>query len=219
MTATQPRSEQQIENLRILVVDDRPLMRAGLASVLDDDPLIAEVLQAGSLESAYAVLASCEVDVIVVSPDRQDPVETNRRFCALASRAGRARVVCLYRDEALAPPTCGRFTMLPETAPAGRFLTIVDQSRPAPDSAVCADGDCGCQHTHLAPVTRLTAQESLVLAGLTDGLSNREIAVQLGLAEKTVKNYMTRIFTKLGVTSRTAAIAALRDGVDGALHH
>lgn len=219
MTATQPRSENRIENLRVLVVDDRPLMRAGLASILETNALTDEVLQAGSLESAYAVLASREVDVIIVSPDQRDPVETNRRFCALAKRSGRARVICLCRDEAVAPPACGRFTTLPETSPPGRFLTIVDQSRPTSDTVSCADGDCGCQHTHLTSVARLTAQESLVLAGLTDGLSNREIAEQLGLAEKTVKNYMTRIFTKLGVTSRTAAIAALRDEVEGALHH
>lgn len=219
MTATQPRSEDQIATLRILVVDDRPLMQAGLSSILESDPLIGEVLQAGSLESAYAVLASREVDVIIVSPDHQDPVETNRRFCALAKRSGRARVICLSRDDAVSPPACGRFTTLPETAPPRRFLTIVDQSRPGPAATACSDGDCGCRHTHLAPLTALTAQESLVLAGLTDGLSNREIAAHLGLAEKTVKNYMTRIFAKLGVNSRTAAIAALRDEVAGALHH
>lgn len=204
-------------DLRVLIVDDRPLMRAGLASVLAADPLISDVLEAGSIEAAYAVIDSRELDVIIVSPDVEDPVEANRRFCAIASRSGTARVVCLSRDANAAPPACGRFSVVPETAAPQRFLSVIEHGERSEKG--CAAQECACRHTHLAPQADLTAQESLVLAGLTDGLSNREIGAQLGLAEKTVKNYVTRIFSKLGVASRTAAIAALRDGVSGSLHH
>ncbi|WP_194291580.1 response regulator transcription factor [Cumulibacter manganitolerans] len=204
-------------DLRVLLVDDRPLMRAGVAGALAGDPLIGQVLEAGSMESAQTILQTRTVDVVIVSPDASDPVEGNHRFCALALAAGDARVVSLSRDEQALPPACGRFAVVPETVAAARLLRVVDQ--PATEAPPCAGASCGCRHTHIAPPTDLTAQEARVLAGLTDGLSNRQIAGQLGLAEKTVKNYVTRIYAKLGVTSRTAAIAALRDGVDGALHH
>ena len=56
--------------------------------------------------------------------------------------------------------------------------------------------------TRLADLDALSAREREVLAFVTDGLSNSSIAMQLGLSEHTIKNYLFRVFEKLGVTSR-----------------
>ncbi|GAB3295854.1 response regulator transcription factor [Epidermidibacterium keratini] len=189
------------------------MVRLGLGAVLHDDPHISTVHEAGSLPAAIALLETCDIDVVIASNDVTDPVTANDRFCALAAHAGTARIVCLGRLGGFTPPKCGRIVMIPESALTSRIRDVVDDPDGELQAQAFACGrtaDCPTRHTHQNEAPELTGQEARVFALLLDGESNKAIARRLGLSEKTVKNYVTRIFLKVGVTSRAAAIATMR---------
>jgi len=73
-----------------------------------------------------------------------------------------------------------------------------------------AEADGGEQHLSPQEVQRLSAREMEVMSLIADGQTNGQIAARLFLAEKTVKNHVRRIYSKLGVGSRPAAIAYWR---------
>jgi DNA-binding NarL/FixJ family response regulator len=84
------------------------------------------------------------------------------------------------------------------------------------DGANSANGPGGEEPHRLSPpeVHRLSAREVEVMSLIADGQTNGEIAARLFLAEKTVKNHVRRIYSKLGVGSRSAAIAYWRGAVE-----
>lgn len=201
-------------NLRVLLVDERPVVRLGLSTVLHDDPHIETVYEAGSLPAAIALLQTRDVDVVIASNEDADPVAANDRFCALAGSAGTARIVCLSRLGGFTPPKCGRIVMIPESSVTSRIRDVVDDPDGELQAQAFACGrtpDCPTRHTHQSAGPQLTGQEARVFALLLDGEPNKAIARRLGLSEKTVKNYVTRILLKVGVTSRAAAIATMRE--------
>jgi DNA-binding NarL/FixJ family response regulator len=86
------------------------------------------------------------------------------------------------------------------------WLRIVDEIR-----AFLAEPAEGTRGNEALPLNDLTARERAVLEGIAAGLDNAEIAVALGLSEKTVRNHITRIFDKIDVTHRYQAIVRARD--------
>ena len=92
--------------------------------------------------------------------------------------------------------------------PAGRRRASRCSTRPSPRGSWN-----GCGPAHLSPTTlkRLTDQERRILALIAEGLTNRQIGEQMFLAEKTVKNYVSSLLSKLGMERRTqAAVFAVR---------
>jgi DNA-binding NarL/FixJ family response regulator len=208
--------------IKVVLVDDQPLFRDGLRAVLSQDSGVEVVAEASDGEAGLKVCAALRPDVVLMDLQmpRMNGVEATRRLrvqqpdCKVvvlttfdedewvfdALRAG--AVGYLLKDatgarlrEAVAAAARGESFLQPSVA--SKVLNEWSRLRSAPV---------------LTP-SPFTEREAEVLKLLVRGSSNKEIAAALFIAEGTVKNHVTAIFTKLEVTDRTqAAVRALERG-------
>jgi DNA-binding NarL/FixJ family response regulator len=211
------------EPIRVLVVDDHPVVRQGLRTFLDVQDDLTVVGEAADGASAVTAADELHPDVILLDlrMPGTDGVAALRGLHA-AGNPARVLVVTSFTEPAAVLPAV-------RAGAAGYVYKDVDPPALAaairavhaghvllhPDVArLLAAGD-GARHAgDEARPDRLTPRERDVLAGIARGRANREIARDLGLAEKTVKTHVSAILTKLGVQDRTqAALYAVRSGL------
>ncbi len=205
--------------LRVMVVDDYQLVRDGLRSVIERQPDLVVVGEAGTVGAAVRVADSCAPDVVVmdVRLGSGSGIEATRE---IRSRRPRSRVLMLTSfadDEALyASVMAGASGFVLKQIKLDSLLEAIrDVAAGAElitEEEVHAVFGRIAGGKHAYPDTRLgslTPQEDRVLGLIAAGLTNREIALQLGLAEKTVKNYISNILSKLEVKRRAEAAAYL----------
>ena len=212
------------ESIRVLLVDDQKLMREGLRVLLELEPDLDVVAEAGDGQAAVEAYAAHQPDVVLmdIRMPGMDGVEATWR---LRERWPQARVIILttfdddeYVFEGLRAGALGyllkdvsgqELAEAVRTVAAGGALI-----EPSVARKVLAE------FARLAPPARpleealpepLSGREREVLQLLGQGLSNREIATRLSLAEGTVKNYVTGILQKLGVRDRTQAAVRARE--------
>lgn len=203
--------------IRLLLVDDHEMVRAGLRSFLDLQEDMQVVGEAGSGEQALALVPALEPDVVVldlVLPGMTG-VETARR---LREHHPQVKVVALTSF-------AGQDLVLPavRAGVAGYLLKDVGPAELAESLRAAYHGGAPLHPqvaaTVMASMTAreedpLTPREREVLRLVARGLSNRLIARELALAEKTVKAHVSAILAKLGVADRTqAALYAVRSGL------
>ena len=201
--------------IRILICDDHELVRRGLRTVLSDVPGYEVVGEAGDADEAMRETARLDPDVVVM--DVRLPGRSGIEACRdIRSAHPRTRVLMLTSfadDDAL-------FSSIMAGA-SGYVLKHVHGSdlvgairevaagRSLLDPQVTARvlgrlrGEGGGE----AGLDDLTAQERKILDLVAEGLTNRQIADQVFLAEKTVKNYVSNILMKLGLSRRAEAAA------------
>lgn len=199
--------------IRILLVDDHMLVRAGLRSVLelqDDFEVIAE---AASVDAAVDRARVGDVHVVLMDlqfGDRLDGIEGTRRIRDLPD-APQVLVLTTYDidSDVLATVSAGAVGYLLKDANAEDLAAGVRAA--AAGEAVLAPSIAQrlVQRT-LQPQGTLSPREIEVLDLVAQGLSNDAIGRQLFLSQATVKSHLVHVFTKLGVDSRTAAVAAAR---------
>jgi two-component system, NarL family, nitrate/nitrite response regulator NarL len=210
---------------RVLIVDDHPVVRRGLRAMLEDEEWVESVAEAATVDEAVRAAVSTKAQVVAMDinlPDG-DGIEATRRIVSLCPGV-RVLIVTLYDDKdrvARALRAGARGYVLKDTEPD----TIVDALRTVADGGVVLGPKVGpevlttLQGTPAQlppPFDKLTAQERKILAGLVRGATNAEIGRGLGLNEKTVRNYLTGVFEKLGVDSRVQAALRARDaGIEG----
>ena len=212
------------ESIRVLLVDDQKLMREGLRVLLELEPDLDVVAEAGDGQAALEAYAAHQPDVVLmdIRMPGMDGVEATWR---LRERWPQARVIILttfdddeYVFEGLRAGALGyllkdvsgqELAEAVRTVAAGGALI-----EPSVARKVLAE------FARLAPPARpleealpepLSGREREVLRLLGQGSSNREIAARLSLAEGTVKNYVTGILQKLGVRDRTQAAVRARE--------
>ena len=216
--------ETDIEpDVRVFLVDDHEVVRRGVAEVLEDDPGITVAGEAGTVAEALARVPAVRPDVVVI--DMRLPDGDGAELCrGLRYRMPGLRCLVLTsfsEQEALQAAVragAAGFLLKQVRGPAlvsavrtvaagGTLFDQVPNGPPRPRGPVAAGGD---------RLGLLTDQERTVLRLIGEGLTNRQIGVRMGLAEKTVKNYTSHLLAKLGLERRTqAAILAteLRDRV------
>jgi DNA-binding NarL/FixJ family response regulator len=206
--------------IRLVVADDHPVVRAGLAAMLETQPDFEVVAQAADGEEAVAAVARARPDVILLDLEmpRLDGVGVLRRLSE-SDAAARVIVFTVFDtdERIIAAVEAGAAGYLLKGAPRGDVFAAVrtvaaggSLLAPAAASAVLrrVRGGSGSD----APV--LTPRERTVLGHVARGLGNKQIATELGIAERTVKFHMTSLFSKLGASNRTEAVTrAVQAGI------
>jgi DNA-binding NarL/FixJ family response regulator len=210
------------EPIRVLVADDHAVVREGLRTFLDLQDGIEVVGEAGDGEEAIREAERLQPDVVLIDlvMPRLDGVQAMRE---LRERVPGARAVVLTSfldDERLLPALRAgaagyllKSVQPPELARAVRAAVegdaLIDPAVAARLVATLADG-------REERTEQLTPREREVLALIGRGFANKRIALELGIAEKTVKVHVSHVLAKLGVADRTqAALFAVRAGLVG----
>lgn len=203
--------------IRVAVVDDQELVRAGLAMLVDATDDIEIVVQAADGVEAVTRLAQTEVDVVLMDVEmpRMDGVEATGR---LTARAGAPKVIVLttfdFDEYAFAGLRAGASGFLLKDASGAEVIQAIRTVHAG--DAVIAPSTTRRMLDHLAAVqessvaspllTRLTDRERDVLLELARGQSNAEIAQRLSLTEATVKTHVGHVLAKLEVRDRVQAV-------------
>ena len=194
--------------IRLLLVDDHEVVRAGLRMFLSGIEGMEIVGEAGSVAEAIAQAAASRPDVVLM--DLRLPDGSGIEACReILSDLPQTRIVFLtsHSDEQAVMSTilagaCGY--LLKDIGHQALVGAIRDAAagRPILDSKVTQPVAQGMQG-----LDALSAQERRVLALVVEGKTNKEIAAALQLSDKTVKNYLSNAFQKLQVTRRAQAAA------------
>ncbi|GAB3070018.1 response regulator transcription factor [Micromonospora schwarzwaldensis] len=206
--------------VRVMIVDDQALVRAGFRMVLDSQPDLTVVGEAIDGADALRVLERVEVDVVVMDlrMPTMDGVEATRRICA-RSDGGRPRVLVLTtfdtEADAFAALRAGASGFLLKNVPPEELLAAIRVVAEG-DSVVAPSitrrlldrfaGQLGPDPTEDPRLTQLTEREREVLLLVAQGLSNAEIAARVHVAEATVKTHVGRILAKLQLRDRVQAV-------------
>ena len=195
---------------RVFLVDDHEIVRRGIAELIDAERDLEVVGESGTVRGTLAKIAVTRPDVVVL--DVRLPDGDGIELCR-AIRSEHPDIRCLmltaYDDDAASRSSVlagasgyvlkeirarGLVDGVRRVAAGGTLLSVrVTQSVTASLTATRADEP------------ELTLRERQVLGLITEGLTNRQIGDRLGLAEKTVKNYVSGLLAKLGMERRTQA--------------
>jgi len=200
--------------LRVVVVDDHPVVRDGLRGMLDGQPDLTVVGEAGDGREAVTVVARERPDVVLM--DLRMPVLDGVAAIAriTAGQPGvRILVLTTYdedHDIVRAIEAGARGVLLKDAPREDLFRAIRSAAR---GEMVLAPTVTARMFGRLrAPQEQTpTDRELEVLTLVARGLTNRAIGRELALSEATVKTHLVHLFTKLGVTDRTAAVTAALD--------
>lgn len=209
--------------IRVFLVDDHEVVRRGVAALLEAEADIEVVGEAGTAESALARIPALKPDVAVLDvrlPDGNG-VEVCRELRNQLPGLACIMLTSFSDDDAMLQAVLAGASgyLLKEV----RGTSIVDAVRTVAGGASLLDPTVTSRlldrlradAVRQDPLKALTRQERQVLELIGDGLTNRQIGKRLFLAEKTVKNYISSIFLKLGLQRRTqAAILATQMRMD-----
>jgi two-component system, NarL family, response regulator len=200
--------------IRVLVVDDHPLMRVGIAAMINAQEDLVTVAEAESGEQALKLYAQHHPDIVLVDLRLQgmggvELIQTIRKsepeakFVVLTAYEGDENI-----HQALEAGARGYLIKgMPHDALIDALRRVYAGSRylPRPVEKIL---ESRMYDSDLSP------REREILALIVDGKTNKEIAAELGIARATVKCHVSVIFSRMGVEDRTqAAVAALRRGL------
>jgi DNA-binding NarL/FixJ family response regulator len=198
----------------VLLVDDHPMVRAGLTGLLDATEDLRVVGEAADGDAALARAQELGPDVVLmdISMPGMDGIDSTRRLFE-GGYAGAVVMLTSFSDQA----------RVVDALAAGAVGYLLKDSEPGAVLAAVRAAASG--HTPLdprvagallptrrsAPGADLSAREREVLLLVAEGLANKQIAKRLGIAERTVKVHLGSVFRRIGVTDRTSAALWARD--------
>jgi DNA-binding NarL/FixJ family response regulator len=201
--------------IKVFLLDDHELVRVGVKDMLESQPDIRVIGEAGTAESALARIPALRPDVAILDvrlPDG-DGVSVCREI-----RSRMPEVACLMLtsfeedqslfDAVMAGAAGYVLKQIHGTDLVGAVRTVASgQSMLDPQAASKLMARMRDASQKKDPLAGLTGQERRILELIGEGLTNRQIGEQMFLAEKTVKNYVSALFQKLGMERRTQAAA------------
>ena len=205
--------------LRVMLVDDHEIVRDGIKAMLDTQDDIVVTAQAGSVQEAIDEAGRTRPDVVVMDVRLADGsgIEATRQIRADHPETKVLMLTSFADDEALfSSIMAGASGYVLKQVKSGELLRAI-RAVGAGDSLLdpgvtTAVLDRLRKGKHLLKdekLARLSPQEERILTLVADGRTNREIGEELHLAEKTVKNYVSSILSKLEVARRAEAAAYL----------
>jgi DNA-binding NarL/FixJ family response regulator len=217
-----PAASEAAEPIRVFLLDDHEIVRRGLADLLAAEPDMDVVGEAGTVASALSRLPVLKPDVAVLDvrlPDG-DGVSACREIRSSLPGTACLMLTGFGDDQALLGAImAGAAGYVMKQASAGELVGAV---RTVASGRSTLDAHAASRVMErlreragsLDPVSALSAQEKRVLDLIGEGLTNRQIAERMFLSEKTAKNYVSSLLTKLGMQRRSqaAALAARRAG-------
>ena len=211
MTGRQP--------LRVMVVDDHEIVRSGLRSLLQSTDDIVVTAEAGTVREAVDEADRSRPDVVIMDVRLADGsgIEATREIRAKHPKTRVLMLTSFADDEALfSSIMAGASGYVLKQVKSGELLRAVravgkgdSLLDPAVTSAVLERLRKGKHLLKDEKLARLSPQEERILSLVADGKTNKEIGQDLHLAEKTVKNYVSSILSKLEVARRAEAAAYL----------
>jgi DNA-binding NarL/FixJ family response regulator len=199
----------------VFLLDDHEIVRRGVRELLEAEPDIVVVGEAGTAASALARIPALKPDVAVLDvrlPDG-DGVSVCRDIRSTMPEVACLMLTSFGDDEALFDAIMAGaagyvLKQIRGTDLVGAVRTVASgQSLLDPEAASKVMRRMRDQTARADPLAALTGQERRILELIGDGLTNRQIGERMYLAEKTVKNYVSALFAKLGMERRTQAAA------------
>lgn len=200
--------------IKVLLVDDHPVVRSGLRSVLDTGGSVTVVGEAASGEEALTLVEHLSPEVVLCDlrlGDGIDGIETTRALQEFEPAPAVLILTTFDRDaEVLGAIEAGAVGyLLKDVAP--EVIVEAIQSAAAGKMFLAGDMASRVMRGMRKPLPKLTERELEVLRLLETGASNKEIARALFVTEATIKSHLVHVFTKLGVESRSKAVHVAQD--------
>ncbi|MCQ4625794.1 response regulator transcription factor [Corynebacterium sp. CCUG 69979] len=207
--------------IRVLLADDHEIVRLGLRAILEEADDIIVVGEVATAEGAIATAQAGGIDVILMDlrfgagaqgARVTTGAEATREIRATMDNPPKVLVVTNYDTDVdiLGAIEAGAVGYLLKDAPPAELLAAV-RSTAKGDQAMSPMVRDRLQTRDRTPRSSLTPRELEVLQLVAGGSSNREIGQRLMLSEATVKSHLVHIYDKLGVRSRTSAVASARE--------
>lgn len=209
-------------SIRVLVVDNHPVVRSGLRGMIGDEPDIEVIGEASSGEEAVTVASQTSPDVVLMDlrmPGMDGAVAT--RLITTRQPNVRVLILTMYDNDTDIVPAV-------EAGAAGYLLKdaardeVTDAIRAAVRGETVLAPPVAAKlvrHVRAPSAAALSAREVEVLSYVATGSTNADIAARLVISEATVKTHLVRIYAKLGVSDRTAAVTlAMQRGLLGRPH-
>lgn len=200
--------------IRIVLADDHPVVRAGLRAILAGDSDLHVVGEAATPEEAVTLAVDLTPDIVLMDLQfgtGQNGADATRHIRALANPPA-VLVLTNYDTDAdiLGAVEAGASGYLLKDTPPDELIAAL-RAATAGETAL-APAIAGRLLARMrSPQPSLSAREIDVLRLVAEGATNSDVAARLHISDATVKSHLVHIYTKLGVSSRTAAVAMARD--------
>jgi two-component system NarL family response regulator len=202
------------EKIRIIVADDHPMVRLGLITLINGQPDMTVVAEAGNGKDAQEAYRKHQPDILII--DLRMPVMTGvDATLAIRAEFPKSRIIVLTTYEAdediVRTLAAGAQGYLLKDSVGDEMLSAIravhaGQRRVSPE--------VGARLAQRVTGSELTVRELEVLKLLAKGGTNKDLAATLSISEGTVKGHVNNILSKLGVTDRTMAVTtALQRGI------
>lgn len=200
--------------IRVMIVDDHPVVREGIARIISTDKRMELVGEAGSAQEAMQLYRKARPDITLMDM-RMPDMNGAQAIESIRNEFTNARVIILssfdHEEDIYQAIQAGARGYLLKDSPRNELISAILRVH---GGERCIPAKIATRLAERVSGNDLTSREFEVLKLITQGKSNKEIGDQLGISEGTVKSHVNNLLSKLNVTDRTQAVSvALKRGL------